>query len=87
MKKLSKITLNQFSKKELESRQMNSLLGGSGGCYCGFFICTCPPGTYTCHCDNTEFSQIRDYSYYQRNSYQSGVSCEAYLTRDASIDS
>lgn len=40
MKTLKNIKLNQFSKAELENREMNALRGGScSGCVCG---CTPP---------------------------------------------
>lgn len=40
MKTLKNIKLNQFSKAELENREMNALRGGScSGCVCG---CSAP---------------------------------------------
>ena len=41
MKTLSKIKLNQISKNEMEKRQMNALLGGSG---CQPCSCVCTGG-------------------------------------------
>jgi natural product precursor len=35
MKKLKKISLSQISKKEMEKRELNQLLGGVNCCICG----------------------------------------------------
>jgi hypothetical protein len=39
MKKLGKLKLNQFSKAELENREMNALRGGD----CTGCVCSCLP--------------------------------------------
>ncbi|WP_301916213.1 TIGR04149 family rSAM-modified RiPP [Phocaeicola coprophilus] len=38
MKQLKKISLSQISKKEMEKRELNQLLGGVNCCICGCLI-------------------------------------------------
>jgi natural product precursor len=41
MKKLGKLKLNQFSKAELENRQLNALKGGCNCSYIDGCVCIC----------------------------------------------
>jgi natural product precursor len=63
MKKLKKLKLNNISKMELESRQMNMLKGGNCSCTCG---CSC--GSTNCHCPQVNPGEISteqsDYNFF-----------------------
>ena len=60
MKKLSKIKLTQFSKKELENRQMNAIRGGKEGCGC---ICSCYSDDCSCSGDANTYGLNWSYEY------------------------
>ncbi|MDR0573182.1 MAG: TIGR04149 family rSAM-modified RiPP [Tannerella sp.] len=49
MKKLKKISLNEFSQVEIEKRNKKFIMGGYGGCSC---ICGCSCNSPSCFCDD-----------------------------------